>query len=101
MPTAVSIHHDVLSELGLEGENLGGFDGHWIGSGPTLDVVTPIDGSRIATVRQVTETEYEQVVARAHAAYLKWRTVPAPGAATWSATSATGCASTRRRSGPS
>jgi aldehyde dehydrogenase (NAD+) len=29
-------------------------------------------------VRQVTETEYEQVVARAHAAYLNWRNVPAP-----------------------
>jgi aldehyde dehydrogenase (NAD+) len=78
MATAVSIHHDALSELGLESENPGGFDGQWIGSGPTLDVVTPVDGSPIATVRQVTEAEYERVVARAHAAFLAWRSVPAP-----------------------
>jgi aldehyde dehydrogenase (NAD+) len=78
MPTAVSIHHDVLTELGLESENLGGFNGDWIGSGPALEVLTPVDGSRIATVRQVTEDEYERVVARAHEAFLTWRTVPAP-----------------------
>jgi aldehyde dehydrogenase (NAD+) len=78
MATAVSMHHDVLSELGLESENPGGFDGGWVGSGPTLDVVTPVDGTRIATVRQVTEDEYERIVARAHEAFLTWRSVPAP-----------------------
>ena len=67
-----------LKSLGIAGDNPGGFDGQWLGSGPTLDVITPIDGSRIAAVRQVTEAEYDQIVARAHAAFLKWREAPAP-----------------------
>jgi len=69
---------DILRKLGLEGEILGGFDGQWVGSGPPLDVITPCDGTKIGTVRQVTETEYDRIVARAHAAFLKWRMVPAP-----------------------
>ena len=70
--------HTFLERLGLSDQNLGGFAGEWMGSGPELEVITPIDGSRIATVRQVTESEYDQVVERAHAAFLAWRTVPAP-----------------------
>ena len=70
--------NDLLRKLGLDATNLGGFHGQWLGSGPELDVITPIDGSRIATVRQVTEEEYDRVVDRAHEAFLKWRTVPAP-----------------------
>jgi L-aminoadipate-semialdehyde dehydrogenase len=70
--------HEFLETLGINDANPGGFAGEWIGSGPTLEVTTPIDGSRIATVRQVTEPEYDRIVDRAHAAFLKWRTVPAP-----------------------
>jgi aldehyde dehydrogenase (NAD+) len=69
---------DFLKTLGIKNENFGGFGGDWIGSGPTLDVITPIDGSKIASVSQVTEAEYDQIVARAHGAFLKWREVPAP-----------------------
>jgi len=68
----------VLHALGLEERNLGGFDGHWLGSGPELEVHSPIDGARLGTVRQVTEAEYDRVVDRAHAAFLAWRKVPAP-----------------------
>jgi len=78
MATAAPIQHDILAALGIEDENLGGFDGEWIGSGPVLNVHTPVDGSRIAAVRQVTDEEYERVAARAHAAFLTWRNVPAP-----------------------
>ncbi len=67
-----------LKKLGIDDTNPGGFGGEWMGSGPELEVITPIDGSRIATVKQVTEDEYDQVVARAHEAFLKWRSVPAP-----------------------
>ncbi|MBI2614460.1 MAG: aldehyde dehydrogenase family protein, partial [Gemmatimonadetes bacterium] len=70
--------HAFLEKLGLDDLNLGGFADEWIGSGPELEVFTPIDGSRIAVVRQVTEQEYHRVVDRAHAAFLAWRTVPAP-----------------------
>ncbi len=69
---------DFLKTLGIEGTNPGGFGGEWLGSGPTLDVITPIDGSKIASVQQVTEAEYDQVVDRAHQAFLKWRELPAP-----------------------
>ncbi len=68
----------VLAALGIDDLNPGGFAGEWIGSGPELDVHTPIDGSRMATVRQVTGDEYDHIAARAHEAFLDWRTVPAP-----------------------
>jgi len=70
--------YDFLERLGIEDENLGGFAGEWVGSGPSLQVSTPVDGSRIAAVRQVTEDEFDAIVDRAHEAFLGWRTVPAP-----------------------
>ena len=68
----------ILTGLGIEERNPGGFCGEWMGSGPELAVTTPIDGSKLATVRQVTEEEYDVIVSRAHEAFLHWRTVPAP-----------------------
>ncbi|MDE2763699.1 MAG: aldehyde dehydrogenase family protein [Gemmatimonadota bacterium] len=68
----------ILRALGIEDVNPGGFAGEWTGSGPALEVFTPIDGSRIATVNQVTETEYDHIVDRAHGAFLEWRKLPAP-----------------------
>ncbi len=70
--------NEILTGLGIEASNLGGFCGDWMGSGPELEVATPIDGSQLATVLQVTEEEYDTIVARAHQAFLQWRTVPAP-----------------------
>ena len=70
--------YDFLTTLGIECENPGGFDGEWIGSGPMLDSISPIDGEVIASVRQVTEDEYGRIVARAHEAFLEWRKTPAP-----------------------
>jgi len=69
---------DLLARLGLSEVNPGGFDGEWIGSGKELPVITPIDGSTVASVRQVTEAEYDRIVDRAHRAFLEWRKVPAP-----------------------
>jgi aldehyde dehydrogenase (NAD+) len=68
----------ILASLGIEDLNRGGFAGDWIGSGRELEVLCPIDGSRIAGVQQVTEDEYDDIVDRAHAAFLEWRKVPAP-----------------------
>ncbi len=70
--------NEILTVLGIEERNLGGFCGEWMGSGPELEVMTPIDGSQLATVQQVTEGEYDAIVSRAQDAYLHWRTVPAP-----------------------
>jgi aldehyde dehydrogenase (NAD+) len=69
---------EVLEALGLEDRNSGGFSGQWLGSGPELEVFTPIDGSRIGTVVQVTEEEYDAIVDRAYQAFLEWRKVPGP-----------------------
>ncbi|MFQ5690275.1 MAG: aldehyde dehydrogenase family protein [Gemmatimonadota bacterium] len=70
--------YDFLQALGIEADNPGGFCGEWIGGGDELEVTTPIDGSSVATVRQVTVDEYERVAARAREAFLSWRRVPAP-----------------------
>jgi len=69
---------EIFEALGLEDTNRGGFSGQWLGSGPELEVFTPIDGSRIGSVIQVTEDEYDQVVESAHRAFLEWRKVPGP-----------------------
>ncbi len=72
--------NDLLKRLGLTTDkpNAAGFGGEWLGSGEQYDVTTPIDGSRIASVAQVTEAEYDQIVDRAHNAFKTWRMTPAP-----------------------
>jgi len=67
-----------LKRLGIEDVNPGGFGGRWLGRGKSLDVVTPIDGKRIASVRQCTEKDYEKISAAAQEAFEYWREVPAP-----------------------
>ena len=68
----------LFAALGLDKLNPGGFNGAWLGSGDELQSSTPIDGSTLAAVKQVTPEEYEQVVSRAQEAFLTWRSVPAP-----------------------
>jgi len=68
----------LLSRLGIEDVNSGAFAGEWFGSGDTLVSDSPIDGKAIAKVRQATPDEYDRVAELAHAAFLKWRAVPAP-----------------------
>src|SRR5258706_2429 len=68
----------VLRKLGLEGDNPGAFCGEWFGSGKLLKSVSPINGEVLATVRTATPEQYERVVRRAHEAFQKWQTVPAP-----------------------
>ncbi|MGB2985742.1 MAG: aldehyde dehydrogenase family protein, partial [Phycisphaerae bacterium] len=69
---------DILRKLGIESVNPGGFCGEWIGNGEKLDSVSPIDGKTIASVTQVTEQDYDRIAARAHEAFLSWRSLPAP-----------------------
>ncbi len=69
---------EILKQLGIEDINAGGFCGEWLGSGDTLDSTSPIDGKRIAGVKQVTVGEYEKVASKAHEAFLEWRKVPGP-----------------------
>ncbi|MBA4147876.1 MAG: aldehyde dehydrogenase family protein [Verrucomicrobia bacterium] len=68
----------LLKKLGLKETNSGVFCGEWLGSGPVLKSVSPIDGKVIAKVRQATPAEFEKTVCRAQAAFQKWQTLPAP-----------------------
>ena len=69
---------EILERLGIKDEHPGGFCGEWLGSGESLEVRTPIDGSPLGTVTQVTPAEYDTVASRAHEAFLAWRALPAP-----------------------
>jgi aldehyde dehydrogenase (NAD+) len=69
---------ETLKQLGIADDNPGGFCGDWLGSGDALEVHSPIDGSLLARVTQVTPEEYDKVAARAHEAFLGWRQLPAP-----------------------
>jgi L-aminoadipate-semialdehyde dehydrogenase len=71
-------HEEILAALDLDAVSPGGFAGEWLGSGSDLEVRTPIDGTRIGTVKQVSDEDYDRVVERAHQAFLEWRHVPAP-----------------------
>ncbi|MCI0745614.1 MAG: aldehyde dehydrogenase family protein [Verrucomicrobia subdivision 3 bacterium] len=68
----------LLKRLGLRPENPGVFGGEWIGSGPVVERVSPIDGQSIALVREATAKDYEMAVARAAKAFVNWRLTPAP-----------------------
>jgi aldehyde dehydrogenase (NAD+) len=72
---------DILDQLGLEATNAG----TWIGdqpladdSSPLIDSLNPATNEVIASVRQTTGEEYEQVMQRAREAFTQWRQVPAP-----------------------
>ncbi|TAH38272.1 MAG: aldehyde dehydrogenase family protein [Planctomycetota bacterium] len=68
-----------LRELGLGGALSGAYAGRWLATrGKELTSVSPVTGQPIATLRQASAEDYEQVLAAAHAAFLRWREVPAP-----------------------
>ena len=69
---------EILRALGIEEKNPGGFAGAWVGSGKVQQVVSPVDGSPLASVVNVTKEEFDGILAKAHAAFASWRTVPAP-----------------------
>ncbi len=70
---------DFLKEIGIEDVNWGAFNGDWIRcKGGELVSYSPIDGRRIATVIQAEAADYQEVMARAHEAFLQWRQMPAP-----------------------
>ncbi len=73
------MRYDFLEKLGITNENRGAYCGDWLEtSGAMVDIITPIDGSVIASVRQASADDYERVVAKAAEAFEEWRMVPAP-----------------------
>ena len=58
-----------LKRLGIEKTNPGGFGDRWLGRGREMDVFTPINGKKIASVRQCTARDYEKIAAAAQEAF--------------------------------
>ena len=70
--------HEFLAELGLEDMNSGVAGASWMeGEGPVLESFDPGTGETIASVRQATREQYEQVVGEAVEAFKRWRRLPA------------------------
>src|SRR6516162_4457614 len=67
-----------LTKLGIERVSPGVFCGEWRGHGPLEERRSPIDGRVIASVQLAHADDYEIAVTAARAAFLKWRTTPAP-----------------------
>ncbi len=70
-----------LQKLGIENNNCGACTGaEWYmpKKGEPVEIHSPADGKRIASVSQVTKKEYETVTDTALKAFLDWRKVPAP-----------------------
>ena len=72
---------DILKQLGLAAVN----DGTWLGDkalsdgdAPLIESINPTNNELIASVRQTTRDEYEQVLAAAQESFPTWRTVPGP-----------------------
>lgn len=71
----------VLKELGVPARLESACTGtQWITALGTRsrDIISPVDGARVASVVYAGPTEYEAVIKRAEAAFLVWRSMPAP-----------------------
>ncbi len=68
-----------LKKLGIGKTAAGAFDGTWRKTGgERLPVRSPVDGAEVAAVRMADADDYAAVSDAAHAAFLRWREVPAP-----------------------
>jgi aldehyde dehydrogenase (NAD+) len=72
---------DLLSQLGIEGQNPAystgqGWGGHH--NEKVREVYSPADGRLIASVRMATPEDYQRVVQTAQEAFEEWRRLPSP-----------------------
>ena len=64
------MHHQAITEkLGLAADSL---------RGGSLTVRSPIDGTTLAAIKETPVAAMPEIIANANAAFLNWRTVPAP-----------------------
>ncbi len=71
---------DIFERLDLLSAYSGAGSGSWLKcSGERLASVSPVDGKVIGEISCAGADEYEKVALRAQEAFIKWRTVPAPG----------------------
>ena len=72
--------NDALKAFGISGEiNGAAIGGEWLKTGgKTLTVTSPIDRAVLGTIKSAAPADTNAVIDAAHAAFLKWRVVPAP-----------------------
>jgi aldehyde dehydrogenase (NAD+) len=71
----------ILKSFGIKAKNESAFTGKtWITAlnTQTIDVDSPTDGNKFATVTYSSATEYEAILKRAELAAKEWRNIPAP-----------------------
>ncbi|WP_258102591.1 aldehyde dehydrogenase family protein [Marinoscillum sp. MHG1-6] len=70
----------ILQRLEIDVTNPGAaIGGQWIkNSGPIIESRSPVDGELIASVSEVADEQYDQLVSGAQEAFKEWRRVPAP-----------------------
>ena len=69
----------VFERLALSEESSGVFNGEWSrSSGAKIDKISPIDGTKLASVRTASDDDYQTTIARAQEAFEKWRKTPGP-----------------------
>jgi len=71
---------ELLKKLGIKEVNSGATTGtEWFETnGRELVSYSPINGERIASVKRASLDDYEKIIQKAQAAFLKWRSIPAP-----------------------
>ncbi|HEY6070398.1 MAG TPA: aldehyde dehydrogenase family protein, partial [Chthoniobacterales bacterium] len=68
----------VFEKLALSEDNAGVFDGEWRGGGRKIDKISPIDGAKLASIREASDDDYKKTIDRALEAFEKWRKTPGP-----------------------
>ncbi|HLW35628.1 MAG TPA: aldehyde dehydrogenase family protein [Chthoniobacterales bacterium] len=68
----------VFEKLALSEDNPGVFDGEWRGGGKKIEKISPIDGKKLASVREAGDDDYKKTITRAQEAFEKWRKTPGP-----------------------
>ncbi|MBI1363095.1 MAG: aldehyde dehydrogenase family protein [Proteobacteria bacterium] len=70
----------ILKQLGIDGKNSGACGAGWMGKpgGATLVSLNPSDGQALGEIVCASNDDYDRVVSDAQAAYVKWRSTPAP-----------------------
>ena len=72
---------ELLFDLGIKDKNESICTGkEWVTSlgTETIDVTSPVNGKRLASVVYSSQSEYEHVIKKAQEAFEYWKTVPAP-----------------------
>ena len=76
----VDRYREILNSCGIKEVNSGACFGDWIEkpSGGELEVYTPIDGSKLASVMMAGADDYEKIMEKSEEAFKTWRMMPAP-----------------------